>query len=262
MSIRIPLSKVPPNKISISFTWDDNSIRHISIIAPLFIENGLRCTFYIVPGDQKFDSLFSLEYSDLAKKGFEIGSHSYSHQYMSSLSKQESEEEFNKAVKKILKYINQYPFSFAFPNHDYNDILINKARSYHLETRNTLFNAIRFSIKTDTSLKDMIEAVDEAISNKTNLIFSGHSIITEEEYYNKQNGEGYQPMRTIILSELLFYLKKAVSKADVLTFSQSALREFIKKTACLQNEEWIISTEQLRALGKFHITQENIMSIL
>lgn len=262
MTIKIPLEKVPLEKMSISFTWDDNSVRHISIIAPLFIESGFRSTFYVVPGDPKFDSLYALGYVELQKKGFEIGSHSYTHKYMTSLSKEHVEYELTKSAQKLHQIMNFYPLTFAFPNHDYNDELINQARDYHLETRNTLANAVRFSIKTNTSLEDLIVSINESIYSKNNLVFSGHSIITDEEYLNKGKGEGYQPTRTSVLSGLIYYLKSVASKADVITFSKSALREWVKRTADFQNNEWVISSGDLQGLKKFHITQENIMSLL
>ena len=227
MPLKIPLVKAPSEKISISFTWDDNSERHITMISPLFLENGFRCTFYVVPGDREFDSFYSSSYAELATFGFEIGSHSFTHQYMTSLTKQQSTDEFIEAIKKICDCVAQYPITFAFPNHDYNEDLIEQARNYHLETRNTLANSIRFSLKTNTSLKDIINAIDEAIMNNVSLIFSGHSIITEEEILKGQSGEGYQPIRITLLSDVLLYLKKVASKVDVLTFLQSSLKTLI-----------------------------------
>jgi peptidoglycan/xylan/chitin deacetylase (PgdA/CDA1 family) len=262
MSLKIPIDKVQNGKISVSFTWDDNSSRHKSIIAPLFLENAFRCTFYIVPGDEKFDSLYASEYYELQNCGFEVGSHSYSHKYMTLLSQQNVEFEFRKSAEKILECVNRYPLTFAFPNHDYNGTLIENARMHHIETRNTLSNSIRFSIKTDTALETLTQAVEDAIFNKTNLVFSAHSIITEEEYLNKESGEGYQPLRSSILSELLQYLKKIITKVDVITFSQSALREWIKSTAILKNKEFIINPQKLKYLEKFYVTQDNIIDLL
>lgn len=260
--MKIPLKTVPKGKISISFTWDDNSIRHFSIISPLFVENGFRCTFYVVPGESGFDSVYAFGYSELQQNKFEIGSHSFSHKYMTLMSREEVEYEINESVQKIIKCTQQYPLTFAFPNHDYNDKLVDIARNYHLETRNTLTNSIRFSIKTDTSLETLIQSVNESILNKTNLVFSGHSIITDEEYAAKQIGEGYQPMRISILTDFLQYLRAITSKAEVITFAQSALRELIKTSAVLQNQEWVLNAETLNILDKFNITKNDIIALL
>jgi peptidoglycan/xylan/chitin deacetylase (PgdA/CDA1 family) len=253
---------IPQDKISISFTWDDNSARHYSLLAPIFYDNGLRCTFYVVPGEQKYDSEYRNKYNELSAKGFEIGSHSFSHQYMTSLSPQEAEAEFDLSVQKIHEQFGVYPLTFAFPNHDYNDTLLKQARKFHLETRNTLPNARRFSIKTHTIFKDLKEAIDEAYSNKINLVFSGHSLITDEEYLEKRQGEGYEPMRISLLAELLTQLKTIESNVDVITFAQSALREWVKKTGRYQDGQWVVSQEQLFHLERFFIYPENIASML
>jgi peptidoglycan/xylan/chitin deacetylase (PgdA/CDA1 family) len=252
----------PLNKISVSFTWDDNSIRHHSLLAPLFLDNGFRCTFYVVTGDEKYDSDYRDKYKQLLTNGFEIGSHSFSHHYISSLSPGDASAELKMSVKKILEQFGVYPLTFAFPNHDYNETLIELAREFHLETRNTLTNAKRFSIKTHTSLAELQDAINDAYINRINLVFSGHSLITEEEYSCKLPGEGYQPMRISLLTELLPYLKTIESKVDMVTFAQSALREWIKKMRVFIGDEWVIPKEQLRQLEKFRITDENIVSLL
>jgi peptidoglycan/xylan/chitin deacetylase (PgdA/CDA1 family) len=254
--------KISQDKISISFTWDDNSIRHHSLLAPIFLENGFRCTFYVVPGDRKYDSEYHDKYHELLMEGFEIGSHSFSHQYMTTLSLQDAEVELEMSAQKIHKQLGNYPLTFAFPNHDYNDTLLEQARKFHLETRNTLTNAKRFSIKTHTSSNDLKESIDEAYANKINLVFSGHSLITEEEYVEKLSGEGYEPMRISLLAELLPYLKIIESKVDVITFAQSALREWVKKAGRYDDGKWVVSQEQLNHIERFHINPENIASML
>lgn len=254
--------KIPQDRISISFTWDDNSIRHHSLLGPIFLKNGFRCTFYVVPGDQKYDSEYQDKYHELLMEGFEIGSHSFSHQYMTTLSLQDAVAELEMSAQKIHKQMGIYPLTFAFPNHDYNDTLLEQARKFHLETRNTLTNARRFSIKTRTSLKDLKEAIDEAYTNKINLVFSGHSLITEEEYVGKLSGEGYEPMRVSLLAELLSFLKTIEPQVDVITFAQSALREWVRKTGRHHNEQWVVSQEQLSHIARFYVNPENIASII
>jgi len=262
MLLQIPLKKVPVDKISISFTWDDNSFGHKIIIAPLFSENGFKCTFYINPGEDNFDSQFASFYKTLSSQGFEIGSHSYTHRYMALIALREAEDEFGKSVQKITASTGSYPITFAFPNHSYNDELVDLARRYHLETRNTLFNSKRFSIKTNTPLDKLIQAIDEAILSKTNLVFSGHSVTNDIEMAGGDIGEGYQPMSAFILSELLRYLKTVSLRADVITFSQASLREWIKKKGYIINQSWLIDLEKIEELKKFQITSANIISIL
>ncbi len=108
----------------------------------------------------------------------------------------------------------------------------------------------------------LIESINEAILNKTNLVFSGHSLVNEKEFLNKEVGGGYQPMRISLLESLLRYLKTVVPNAEIITFSQAAVREWIKKTALLQNNGWDVSGEDLEELEKYSITKDNILSLV
>lgn len=262
MIVKIPLHKLPPKKISIIFTWDDNAIRHYTTIAPLFSENNFKCTFYVVPGGSNFDSLYSSHYETLSNLGFEIGSHSYTHQYMTSLSGEEAGMEFINAIDKIRKITNRYPITFAFPNHDYNTLLVNHARQFHMETRNTLFNSRRVSLKKHTQINEIIVAVKSAISENYNLVFSGHSCISNEELQNQENGEGYEPVQTQVLSEALNYLNSSGIYADIVTFSQASIREWVKRSANLTEGEWQLDAGKLQTLNQFGISSDNIVSML
>lgn len=254
--------KLPRNKISISFTWDDNSNRHYSLLAPIFLENGFRCTFYIVPGEHHFEKVYSDKYYELAIQGFEIGSHSFSHKYMTSLTIQQQERELSTAVKKICSKLKIYPLTFAFPYHDYNETLVEQTRIFHLETRNTLKNSIRYSIKTQTSLQSLKEAIENSQRCGNILVFSGHSLITEEEYLLGLPGEGYEPMRTILLKQTLEYLRTIGHKAEVITFAKAVLRQWIMNEGVYNGVEWVITMDKLAQLSKYEINEHNITSLI
>lgn len=63
------------NKLSVSFTWDDNFCRHMEFIAPLFTKYKKKCTFYINVGDENFTPQLIINYKQLCNRGFEIASH-------------------------------------------------------------------------------------------------------------------------------------------------------------------------------------------
>jgi peptidoglycan/xylan/chitin deacetylase (PgdA/CDA1 family) len=256
------LLQIKSDILPVAFTWDDNARRHITHIAPLFIAQGLRCTFYINPGEPGFDKTYQSSYAELARQGFEIGSHSDTHQFMTTLSEREFDCELSKGASKIQQLTNQYPLSFAFPNHDYTTAMVSRAKQYHIETRNTLRNSTRCSIKTKSRVEDLCAAIDNAVTNKINLIFSGHSIITQAEIDAVTGGEGYEPMLTEVLEDLLHRISHQ-ENIHVKTFAQLALREW-----CIVNGEqkeadsWDISDEVLQVLARYNITKDNIESYL
>ena len=84
-NIILHFSKINPNKLSVSFTWDDNFTRHIEFIAPKFEKYNLRCTFYINPGEPDFPARLYEGYAKLAKDNFELGSHGYTHHHFTKL---------------------------------------------------------------------------------------------------------------------------------------------------------------------------------
>lgn len=258
----IPVSKINPGKTTISFTWDDNSSRHYTIIGTLFKEYGLTCTFYVVPGTKDFESQHSANYADLHACGFEIGSHSYSHKYMTKLSESEAREEFINSINLIKEYTGEYPLTFAFPNHDYNDRLLKMAHIHHLETRNTLFNSVRKSIKKDSATSELINSVKAKILMQQNLVFSGHSIITDEEYQKGDSGEGYEPIRLSVLKELLSYLNEEKSQVEVINFSTAALRSYIISHGQIKEEKYILEAHHFEKLRTFNLTKDSILKML
>lgn len=251
-----------PDCSSIVFTWDDNLLTHFTHIGSLFRENALKCTYFINPGDINFQPNYSNAYRELHAQGFEIGSHGHSHKYMSHLSDSSADLEFLESISGIKALTNQYPLSFAFPYHDYTPALVAKARFLHLETRNTLTNSYVFHIRNTTSLPQLIDAVKYTAKKKFNLVFSGHGIITEEDILNNLPGEGYQPLKLVILSDFLLYLKSITQTIDVLSFSQAAVREFIKSNSKQERDYWRPSEFAREKLAAFGITAQNISNYL
>lgn len=258
VSLSIPDSKLNSKKISVSFTWDDNSIQHFDFLRKVFNKHNFKCSFYVVPGTIDFETKYYKGYLLLNNEGFEIGSHSYTHKWMTTLSLTEVETEFNLAVKLISKYFKKYPTTFAFPNHDFNTTLLDISKKYHLETRNTLRNSVRFSMKTRTTLNELKDTVRNAIKDNVNIVFSGHSILNSSR--PNQLVEGYEPINSQIIDDFLLWLRPN-EKIDVITFEKSSLKEFIKKYGKKYDKNWLIEENLICNLEKISLSKNYIKSL-
>jgi len=222
-------NKIRSENISICFTWDDNCEKHKNIIAPLLDKYKIRCTFYINPSDIGFKEIHANNYNLLAKQGFEIGSHGNIHQNMTELSEFLFIKDINLSIAKIIEYTGKRPLTYAFPHHYYNDLQLNIIRKYFIESRNTLINSQRFSLKSSTTLEEMSIALSNSINNNLNLIFSGHSIFSANVF--NINNCGYEPVNLNEFEWFLKTLKTFNNKIDILTFSQATYKELLKKSS-------------------------------
>jgi peptidoglycan/xylan/chitin deacetylase (PgdA/CDA1 family) len=71
--------KIPPKTVVLTF--DDAVKTHLTVVAPLLKELGVRATFFITPKWMD-DPQYFLTWSEVAKlhqMGFEIGNHSWTH---------------------------------------------------------------------------------------------------------------------------------------------------------------------------------------
>jgi len=256
-SLCLNVEAIVKRKTSVCFTWDDNLSRQITAIAPLFMDYEMRCTFYVVPGNAEYTQEFASGYKKLCQKGFEIGNHSLNHQHMTQLSKTEALNEIDTSLELLTRKVGSRPTTFAFPHHDFNEHLVQLVKNSHLETRNTLNGATRFSLKTATTFDSVDEAIKLAIEQRTNIVFSGHSIITDEEIAKGKCGEGYEPVRISLLKQVLELLQDC-SSVDVLTFERAALDTFILEEGRLEGTEVLLGKTALDRLNDAGITVERL----
>jgi peptidoglycan/xylan/chitin deacetylase (PgdA/CDA1 family) len=243
---------------SICFTWDDNSIGHYNLIAPLFQSHKIRCTFYINPGENDFKMDLSRRYFNLYQQGFEIGSHGYIHNHYSTLSRSDFEKQMVDAICYMKKYYNFYPSTFAFPHHDYNNEMLKTAKKYHLETRNTLNESIRISIKTNNTAVDLYDTMNEFLIDNNTVIFSGHSVI-----HNKiEKNESYEPTLHVVLENLLSMVVSQYEKIQVLTFEQAALKNFILHESRIENGHCYLTQKQVNYLTSVGMPLNKIIGII
>ena len=257
--IEFAFSNINPNKLSFSFTWDDNFERHIKYIAPIFDKYHKKCTFYINPGEPDFKGQLQSGYNMLAHRGFEIGSHGYTHHHFSHLSSYDYSCQLIKSRELIGLLLGTSPVTFAFPHHDYTPEMLEQAKTIYFETRNTLNNSQRFSLKSYTTSSEIQSVVQNAISSGRSIVFSGHSI-----RLNSINDiiDGYEPVSIDVLNDAISIILKNHVIAEICTFCQAALKTYIKTNCVYTNEAVSISKEQIAYLKRFGLTPRRIEELI
>ena len=112
-------------KIAISFdcAW---GVDYTDKLLDIMQKNGVRCTFFAV-------QFWVEKYPEYAQKivdaGHELGTHSRTHSYMSKLSEEEIRDELTTSAKAIEKATGQKTNLFRAPYGDYDNLLIDTAKS-------------------------------------------------------------------------------------------------------------------------------------
>lgn len=250
--------KINPQKEVVSFTWDDNLTSHAHIIAPIFMKFCNFCSFYINPGESNFSNLFLDSYQYLKAQGFEIGSHSYTHCNLSSLSSMDYIDQIKSAQDSIECNFHIRPTTFAFPHHDFDEKMLSQIRSLYLETRNTLYNSVRFSLKTATTLESIEAALKDAEKNRHTLVFSGHGAFGEGD---DPNVCGYEPISSQKLQKTLEIIDSH-TELQVCTFEQAALKTYLVLHCVNDGQSVWISDSQISYLQQYGITTERILELI
>jgi peptidoglycan/xylan/chitin deacetylase (PgdA/CDA1 family) len=225
----------------------------------IFKDFGLNTTFYIVPGEPEFALKYAEQYSRLSLAGHEIGSHTYTHPHMTTLTVGEAQSEFIKAITAITALTSIYPSTFAFPHHDNNNLLVQLVKDVHFETRNTLKNASRLSLKTNTSIINVREQLKTAIARHSNVTFSGHSVISPPDSFYEPN---YEPVNRQLVIDILRTLSDKSMPFEVLTFEQSAMKEYIKAHTVYDKGGCFLENNQMSFLASFGIDSIRLESII
>ena len=248
------------DKLSVSFTWDDNFHRHKEFIAPLFSKYNKKRTFYINVGDKDFTSQLISNYKQLSNDGFEIGSHGYNHKSMKMMTEKEFVDQMESSIREISMLLNFRPITFAFPHHEYNSLNVELTKHYFIETRNTLNQSHRISLKSHTKLSDVIQKIDQLICSNKNIVFSGHSVKTALDKSTHYE-DGYEPIQLNLINDILLYLE-GIKRIEVITFEQAAFKEYLKQNCNYTQTECILSPYNLTYLTQYGINLDRINSIL
>ena len=122
--------KTENKQVAISFdcAWGDE---YTDTLLQIMEEENVKCTFFMV-------EFWAKKYPEHVKKidemGHEIGTHSATHPHMSKLSKSAIEKELSTSIKAITDITNKKVEVFRPPFGDYNDRLIEVAKSLNLYT--------------------------------------------------------------------------------------------------------------------------------
>lgn len=112
---------------AISYTFDDGLSDHAAIAAPLLDRHGFRGTFFVCPGliheqssdrPKRADGIGAVDWQtlrQLAGRGHEIGSHSWSHRNLRRCDEATLDHEIEAAHAAISERIGTPPFSFFYP---------------------------------------------------------------------------------------------------------------------------------------------------
>lgn len=247
-----------PAKKDVIFTWDDNSNSHEKIIAPIFIDRGYRCTFYINPGESAFETNYLDSYKRLSMQGFEIGSHGYVHQHLSYLSGREFIIQMTCAQSYIEHNFQRYPTTFAFPHHDYDEFMLSQARELYFETRNTLYHSRRFSLKTNTILSSVDEALYESESSGYSIVFSGHGSFLGNEPQDLLEYESISDRKI----EAILDLVKKHTDLQVCTLEQAAVKSFLLLYGSLDGCTININESYISGLYRYGLTPIRIAQLI
>lgn len=254
----IKYSNVSFTKNPIIFTWDDTLRRQCTTIAPCFLKHGMRCSFYVVPNSRNFRRLVNF-YNKLQRAGFEIGNHTLSHKELTTISYEEAKREIVDGKKELESNFKSSSTTFAFPHHSANDELLKLARCYHLETRNTLSNSVRFSLNTDTTISEACAFIEKCIYQKKIALFSGHSVLFSREQRLGLPGEGYRPVSLVLLKSLLAKIEDIYGNtSEVMTFQDAALRTLLLSESTRQGDQLKIGNRLSVKLFNLGLEPENL----
>lgn len=247
-----------PQKNMVSFTWDDNFSNHYRILAPIFLDFGVRCTFFINPGEEDFCEKYYKGYKRIHDLGFEIGSHGLFHCHFSALDYKGLMFQFVESKRIITNMFFSQPTTFAFPHHDFNDNMLSVARSIYFETRNTLEKSLRFSLKSNTEISDVKKAIQKAKNEKLDIVFSGHAVQGDIWTDSEQ---GYEPIHLKLLFELLKMLQNDID-IQICTFEQMCLKNFLTSQGAFLGNKIIINDKSEIMLNEYGFNNEKIRSII
>ncbi|NLT94548.1 MAG: polysaccharide deacetylase family protein [Clostridia bacterium] len=121
--------KKPLPEKPVVLTFDDGYRNMYDIVLPLLLSRDMKATFFLYPS--KFNTPTGLTtemVAEMAAKGMEIGSHTYSHKDLTKISAAQLEQELAKS-KKVLEEITGKPVKFlCYPSGQFNEQVIKESK--------------------------------------------------------------------------------------------------------------------------------------
>jgi len=160
-------------KIAISFdcAW---GVEHTDELLQTMAANDVKCTFFAV-------EFWTKKYPEYIKKisdyGHEIGTHSATHPYMSKLSRENIVKELSSSKKAIEDITGKTVELFRAPYGDYNDRLIQTARSLNLYTIQWDVDSLDWK---DLSANQICKRVIDKVASGSIVLFHNQGLNTAE----------------------------------------------------------------------------------
>src|SRR6266849_913735 len=174
----------PPGEAVVSLTFDDG-YQTAFAAASILDKAGLHGTFYIITkalGGK--DYMTADEVKALVARGHEIGAHTRTHPHLPTLTLAQQEAEIG-GSKQDLQAMGIEAKAFAYPygEHDDNSIVALQVAGFTsarttdrtLSGQNPL-SLQGYSITPETTVSDVVAAIDYAERNNTHLILTGHRV--------------------------------------------------------------------------------------
>jgi len=190
----------------VSVTFDDGWTSAYNNGMPLLSKYHIRTTQFLLPGEFDDPNYVSINQAhSMEKAGHEIGSHTVDHKNLTQLDETDVNNELA-VSKSMLQKENLVPahVNFASPNSAVNDQVIQNVKKVYSSHRNTLadigngmsaadinlgpvlprYNIIGFSIRNNTTIGQIKQALDYAKKNNGWLVLVYHQIDDSNELFS------------------------------------------------------------------------------
>lgn len=203
---------------AVVFTWDDN-MAGAKAVADLFSEHGLQATFFLNTAcflNWKFNLLYPRRkamFEEILNEGHEIGTHSHNNVNLLSIPRSRVESELVESSKTIHSLFGYIPSTMSHPTSHYDEYVDSVMALYYLDSRYSVLkdrdSTIRYmQIRTDYDFVTYKKNLDSFFeSSATRYVYGGHQL----------DDEGYQPIKSEVLEELLTYIQSKYSEACWIT---------------------------------------------
>jgi peptidoglycan/xylan/chitin deacetylase (PgdA/CDA1 family) len=239
---RVEIARFEGNRVAaVSYTFDDGTLGHYTVAAPMLERYGFRGTFFVVAGKTEDDPESAertvttsgmnnvrrvswREWRELAAKGHEIANHSLTHKTLSSLTDEQLEREVEEARRIITEKVGR-PLTFAYPGNGRNPRVRAFVMKNHIAARDheERFGGPGFSVEKADGI------VDRAIKTGQFIVIMTHAVAEV----------GYQPVSQEELEGHLQYVSKLRDQVWVYTFANVSryVRERDSATVTIQVTE-------------------------
>ncbi|MBQ9485616.1 MAG: polysaccharide deacetylase family protein [Clostridia bacterium] len=198
---KLPIYSVQTDekKIAISFdcAW---GVDYTDELLKIMERNGVRCTFFVV---QFWAEKYPEYLKKIAAAGHEIGTHSATHPYMSRLDETAITKELETSCAAIERATGVKPELFRPPYGDYDDLLIDVAKSKGLYTIQWSVDSLDWK---NISASEIRSRVVGKVKNGSIVLFHNQGLHTSEALENiitdlKGKGYGFVPIGELIYRE-------------------------------------------------------------